>query len=71
MNKRTSLSITGATSLMLGVGAGTSGLTLSCIGETSPGLGMMIACALLMYVAQEAFGRMRADVSWKIEHDSK
>ena len=71
MNKRTCLSITGTTSLMLGVGAGASGLTLASFGLASHGLGMMVACAVLMYVAQEAFGRMRADVSWKIEHDSK
>lgn len=71
MNKRTCLSITGITSLMLGVGAGTSGLTLVSTGTVWPGVGMMIACAALMYVAQGAFGRMRADISWKIEHDLK
>ncbi len=61
MNKNKCLSTTGATSLMLGVAAGASGLTLACTGQSSPGLGMMIACAALMYAAQEAFGRMRAE----------
>ena len=62
MNKRTYLSITGATSLILGVAAGASGLTLASTGTVWPGVGMMIACAALMYVAQGAFGRMRAEV---------
>jgi hypothetical protein len=65
MNKRICLSTTGTASLMLGVAAGTSGITLACTGQSSPGVGMMIACAALMYIAQEAFGRMRP--SWKME----
>lgn len=61
MSKRTCLSITGATSLILGVAAGASGLTLASTGTVWPGVGMMIACSALMYVAQGAFGRMRAE----------
>ena len=71
MNKRTSLSITGATSLVLGVAAGASGLTLASTGTVWPGVGMMAVCAALMYVAQGAFGRMRGprdlcmDADWR------
>ena len=44
---------------LLGLGAGASGLTMAMEGHHWPGAAMMVAAALLLSVAEDAFGRMR------------
>ena len=49
----------GLVSSLMALGAGVSGLTMAMEGNHWPGVAMMVATALLLSVAEDAFGRMR------------
>lgn len=44
---------------LMALGAGVSGLTMAMDGSHWPGVAMMLATALLLSIAEDAFGRMR------------
>ena len=49
----------GLVSSLMALGAGVSGLPMAMEGNHWPGVAMMVATALLLSVAEDAFGRMR------------